>query len=74
MSERTTLTLEDDVIARVRDEARPGRPLKTIINDAIRRGMTRGDQGSRPAFRVEVRDLCLRRGSLLDQLEGPARR
>lgn len=45
----TTLTLEDDVIAKVRDEARrTGRPLKTIINDAIRRGRTRRDQGSGP--------------------------
>jgi len=83
VSERTTLTLEDDVVASLREEARrTGRPFKTVVNDAIRAGL---DQRAAPlaatSFRVRARDLGLRPGvdlddieGLLDRLEGPARR
>lgn len=37
---RTTLTLEDDVAARLRAEARrTGRPFKTLVNEALRVGL-----------------------------------
>ena len=37
---RTTLTLEDDVAARLRAEARrTGRPFKTVVNEALRAGL-----------------------------------
>lgn len=81
MSQRTTLTLEDDVMARLRDASRrTGRPLKVVVNDAIRAGLA--SQGSaRPPFRVEARPMGLRRGidlddisGLLERLEGPEHR
>jgi Ribbon-helix-helix protein, copG family len=37
---RTTLTLDDDVAAELKREARKtGRPFKELVNDAIRAGM-----------------------------------
>lgn len=77
MSERTTLTLEDDVAARLREEARrQGRPFKDIVNDAIRAGLDRAP-GAEP-YELPVRDLGLRPGidlddiqGLLDRLDGP---
>lgn len=81
MSQRTTLTLEDDVAARLREAARrTGRPLKTIVNDAIRAGLGQGHV-PRPPFSVEARPMGLRPGidlddisGLLDRLEGPEHR
>ncbi|MGH2428241.1 MAG: DUF2191 domain-containing protein [Candidatus Limnocylindria bacterium] len=83
MSQRTTLTLEDDVAARLRDAARrTGRPLKAVVNDAIRAGLdARGSSRGRSPFRVRARALGLRPGidlddisGLLDRLDGPDRR
>ena len=73
MSERTTLTLEDDVAARLREEVRRlGRPLKAIVNDALRAGLAEGADSRDPAsaFRVEPRDLGLRPGVDLDDIQG----
>jgi len=37
---RTTLTLDDDVAAELRRQARKtGRPLKELVNEALRRGI-----------------------------------
>lgn len=82
MSQRTTLTLEDDVAARLRQEARrSGRPLKTVVNDAIRAGLDSDASGDRPPFRVDARPLGLRAGidlddisGLLERIEGPEHR
>jgi plasmid stability protein len=73
MSERTTLTLEDDVAARLREEARrQGRPLKAVVNDALRAGLAQGagSPDAASAFRVEPRDLGLRPGIDLDDIQG----
>jgi len=36
---RITLTLDDDVAAKLRSEARgSGRPFRDVVNDSIRRG------------------------------------
>ncbi len=80
---RTTLTLEDDVAARLQAEARrTGRSFKEVVNDLLRfaLGARRSGAGRRP-FRVRARDLGLRPGfdyddvgGLLEQLEGPAHR
>jgi hypothetical protein len=81
MTERTTLTLEDDVAARIRDEARrQDRPLKDVINDLLRAGLeTRRSPGVEP-YEVPSRDMGVRPGvdlddiqGLLDRLDGPAR-
>ena len=79
MTKRTTLTLEDDVVARIRDAARrSGRPLKAVVNDAIRAGLDAAPARSRKPFRVEARAMGLRPGidlddisGLLERLEGP---
>ena len=78
---RTTLTLDDDVASSLRREARrSGKPLKTVVNDAIRAGLHPGAR-PRQRFTVVARDLGLRPElelddveGLLDRLEGPDRR
>ena len=54
---RTTLTLDDDVAARLRDLAHRRRlPFKEVVNSVLRRGLAaqeRGAESARP-FRVEV--------------------
>lgn len=57
---RTTLSLDDDVAARVERLRRELRaPLKTIVNEALRRGLTAMDEGRpRPsAYRTRAVDL-----------------
>lgn len=81
---RTTLTLDDDVAARLRSEASgSGRPFRDVVNDAIRRGFAvRRTAESAEPFRVPARDLGdLRPGlkldnvaELLDRVEGPLHR
>ena len=49
MSERTTLTLEDDVAERLRDEARrTGRSFKDVVNGTIRNGLDRAPEQAAP--------------------------
>ena len=82
MPRRTTLTLEDDVAERLREEARrTGRSLKTVVNEALRSGLAREVDRHRSAFKVEARELGLRPEfdfdhieGVLDQLDGPLRR
>lgn len=81
---RTTVTLDEDVAAKLRSEARrSGRPFKQTLNDALRRGLLESKRGSaRRAFRVKARNLGRVRpgislddiGGLLDRLEGERRR
>ena len=81
MSERTTLTLEGDIAARLREEARrQGRSLKDVVNDALRAGLERREDDVSP-YQVHARDMCVRPGvdlddiqGLLDRLDGPDRR
>jgi len=81
---RTTLTLDDDVAAKLRAEARrSGRPFREVVNEAIRRGLM-NRRATPPAgpFKVMCRDLGrLRPGYNLDNIsdllelaEGPHRR
>lgn len=82
MSERTTMTLEDDVAELIdRETRRSGRPKKDVVNDAIRRGLDRRESPSSAPFTVASRPMGLRPGheltsisTLLDQLEGPEHR
>jgi hypothetical protein len=49
---RTTLTLDDDVAAKLKTEARrAGRPLREIVNDTLRHGLARRrvPPGGRPS-------------------------
>ena len=71
MARRTTLTLEDDVIDRLRGEARrSGRPLKAVVNDAIRAGLDQRTARAPRRFTVRARQLGLRKGLELDDIEG----
>ncbi|CAN5825126.1 ribbon-helix-helix domain-containing protein [soil metagenome] len=80
---RTTLTLDDDVAAKLRAAARrSGRPFREVVNDTLRRGLMTDRPGKRSPFRVRTRSLGgLRPGlsldnisDLLDQVEGPLHR
>ena len=68
---RTTLTLDDDVAAKLRAEARRvGRPFREVVNEALRRGLVaRSAQATREPFKIEPRDLgSVRPGLSLDNV------
>jgi hypothetical protein len=79
---RTTLTLDPDVAQMVENEAhRLRRPVKEIVNAALRRGLARGG-AERPAkpFRVRAHQTGLVAGldrghlnALADEMEDGAR-
>lgn len=75
---RTTLTIEPDVEKLLEQEvARSRRPLKQVVNEALRRGLTRSRSGDQvPKVAVQVSDSRLRPGydpasfnALADELE-----
>ena len=78
---RTTLTLDDDVAAKLKAEARrSGRSFRAIVNDMLRQGLaSRRTAPTRKPFKVTARDLGkLLPGltldnvaDLLEQVEGP---
>ena len=78
---RTTLTLDDDVAAKLKAEARrTGKPFKTVLNECLRVALSAGRGRARPEpFRIHPRDLgALRPGlsldnvaDLLDLVDGP---
>jgi hypothetical protein len=80
---RTTLTLDEDVAAKLRAEARrSGQPLKQVVNQFLRLGLTSRSQ-LKPAqpFVVRARALGLRPGfsydnisELVEQIEGSSHR
>lgn len=50
---RTTLTLDPDVVRMIDEERhRVRKPLKQVVNDALRRGLTSGTRTSRKRYRV----------------------
>ncbi len=80
---RTTLTLDEDVATKVRDEMlRTGTTMKQIVNVTLRRGFDApGEEELAAPFTVEARPMGVRAGydlddisGLLDVLDGPARR
>jgi hypothetical protein len=56
---RTTLTLDDDVAAKLKAESRrAGRPFREVVNETLRRGLaSRRSTTHREAFKVTTRDL-----------------
>lgn len=76
---RTTLTLDEDIAAKLRQEMqRTGRPLKQIVNETLREGLSKPPQKKLPPFRVRTRRLGHfpgldydNIGVLLEQVEGP---
>ena len=68
---RTTLTLDDDVAAKLKTESqRAGRPFREIVNETLRRGLeSRRAIARRGAFKVTARDLGdLKPGVSLDNI------
>jgi len=69
VSTRTTLTLDDDVASGLMEAVRTtGRPMKAVVNDAIRAGLAELP-ARKTRFVVKSRDLGLRPGFDLDNLE-----
>ncbi len=81
---RTTLTLDDDVAAKLRAETRrSGKPFRDVVNETMRRGLAKPRTVvKRRAFEVTARDLGELRpglsldniGELIEQIEGPVYR
>lgn len=81
---RTTLTLDDDVAARLQAEARrTGRPFKAVVNERLRMALAQGTAvPKRKPFRVEPRSMggpsagvsYDKIGVLLEEIEGVRRR
>jgi len=81
---RTTLTLDDDVAAKLKAESRrAGRPFRDVVNETLRRGLAqRRVAGSRQPFTIAARDLGqLKPGlsldnvaELIEQVEGALHR
>ncbi|MDX2152862.1 MAG: CopG family transcriptional regulator [Bryobacteraceae bacterium] len=80
---RTTLTLDDDVHARLESEARrEGKSFKEVVNHYLRLGLTVRRTLKPPVvFRVRARPMGLREGlsvastaGLIEDIEGPLHR
>ena len=81
---RTTLTLDEDVAAKLKGEVRrTGDSFKKTVNEVLRQGLTsRSRPPERRRFRIDARDLGRSRAGLsldsvsdaLEQLEGPVYR
>jgi hypothetical protein len=68
---RTTLTLDDDVAAKLKAESRrAGRPFREIVNETLRRGLaSRHTTDQRRPFTIAARDLGeLKPGLSLDNV------
>jgi hypothetical protein len=81
---RTTLTLDDDVTAKLRAEMRrTGKTFRETVNEYLRRGLlSRRPAGAKSSFRIRSRDLGRllpglsldNVGDLLERIEGPRHR
>jgi hypothetical protein len=79
---RTTLTLDDDIAAKLKAESRrAGRSFREVVNETLRRGlMSQRTTSRRHPFTLETRDLGdLKPGlsldnvaELIEQVEGSA--
>jgi hypothetical protein len=77
---RTTLTLDPDVVRLLEAEVhRVRKPLKHVVNDALRRGLTSGGRTSQKRYRVRPHAAALlpglergRLNALADELEDAA--
>ena len=68
---RTTLTLDEDVAAKLRAESRrAGRPFREIVNETLRRGLaSRRVARQQQSFKITARDLGdLKPGLSLDNV------
>lgn len=64
---RTTITLDPDLAARLRELARERRvPFKRVVNEALRAGLGEGERPPRP-YRLPARPMGVRPGIDLDR-------
>jgi hypothetical protein len=77
---RITLTLDDDVEAQLRAQARrTGQTFTSVVNEALRSTLPRSVPGTSKPFKVKARDFGELKpgvsldniGELLEQIEGP---
>jgi hypothetical protein len=77
------LTLDDDVAAKLKAEARrSGKPFKQVLNQALRAGLTPSARHEKPPpFKIRTFPMGLRPGlnlddvwGLIEQVEGPFHR
>lgn len=67
---RTTVTLDPDVEHLLREEAHRSRTsFKSVLNDAVRRGLTPAERLPSEPYRVEASDLGLRPGLDAERLD-----
>ena len=81
---RTTLTLDEDVAAKLKAiSRRSGRAFREVVNETLRQGLVKAPSGpSAKPFKIRARDLGpLAAGlsldnisELLDRVEGPRHR
>ncbi len=81
---RTTITLDEDVAAKLKSLARrSGRAFRAVVNETLRRGLVQAVvKPERQPFKVKARDLGRlgpglsldNIGQLLDHVEGPLHR
>jgi hypothetical protein len=76
---RTTLTLDNDIAALLKKEARQtGEPFKQVVNRYLRRGITAPKQAPAMRFKVKAKNLGLPHFEKTEQyiefLEGPDHR
>ena len=58
---RTTLTLEDDLAARLKERAhKTKRPFKIVVNEAIRAGLGSTGAAAVPPFKLKAKRLGMR--------------
>lgn len=78
---RTTLTIDDDVAALLKTEQeKQKKPLKQLVNDALRRGLSSQAKPSQPKKRFRTKTYNLgpsligsldNIGEVLEKIEGP---
>lgn len=81
---RTTLTLDEDVAAKLKAESRRSdRTFREVVNETLRRGLERRQpSGAKRPFKIVARDLGGLQpglsldniGELLEKIEGPLHR
>ena len=79
---RTTLTLDEDVAATLKSEARrTGRSLKETVNELLRAGLAQNRAKKDRPLRIHAKHMGVRPGldydrisRLLEEVEGPTHR
>ncbi|MEA3358013.1 MAG: type II toxin-antitoxin system VapB family antitoxin [Thermodesulfobacteriota bacterium] len=68
---RTTLSIDDDVMERARAVAgKLGTPFKTIVNEALRAGLTQVEQpGKQRRYKTKPHQMGLRHSRNIDNIQ-----